>query len=214
MKHHAKRSRSEETLSRRQVAAGSALRNTVIGLGGGALLLTGLLLWLAPKPATTSQEPKPAIGEMGDGDGGVQPLERAGLGDNEVAQTVAGPADPMEVSRNTPAAYAVETRRELYEAACASCHMPDGQGARGAGAGYPALAGNPKMQRYEYVASFVLNGAGGMPSFRNHLTDEQVADVINFVRQDLNNYTDPVNPASIRPLRRPSQMPDIDGAAG
>lgn len=189
-------------------------RNIALGLGAGTLALTGLLLWLAPRPAETSEDQKPPIGKSVDNEGETQPLERAGLGEGEVSHTVAGPADPQEVSRNAPAAYAVDSPRELYEAACASCHMPEGQGARGAGAGYPALAGNPKMQRYEYVASFILNGGGAMPSFRNHLTDEQVAEVINFVRQDLNSYPDKVNAPSIRPLRRPTQMPDIDGAAG
>lgn len=192
----------------------SNMRNVVLGLGAGTLALTGLLLWLAPKPAATSEERKPAIGEKVDSAGETKPMERAGLSDAEVAHTLQGPADPQEVTRNTPAAYAVDTPKELYDAACASCHMPEGQGAIGAGAGYPALAGNPKMQRYEYVASFVVNGSAAMPSFRNHLTDEQVADVVNYVRQNLNNYPDKVNPASIRPLRRPVPMPDIDGAAG
>ena len=31
---------------------------------------------------------------------------------------------------------------ELYHAICQGCHMPDAQGAKGAGA-YPALANNP-----------------------------------------------------------------------
>jgi len=63
---------------------------------------------------------------------------------------------------------------ELYAAICQDCHMTDGQGAKGAGS-YPALANNPKAAAESYLILRVLNGNGGMPSFRKQLNDEQIA---------------------------------------
>ncbi|ASN82051.1 hypothetical protein DFI_05880 [Deinococcus ficus] len=107
----------------------------------------------------------------------------------------------------------MDSPKALYEAACASCHMPDGRGAVGA-ARYPALANNPRLAQYQYPATFIMNGAGAMPTFQRHLTDQQVADVINYVRTELNDYTDTVDAGMIAPFRRPTPTPDIDGAAG
>lgn len=189
------------------------LRGVLIGGGAVLGLVTVLLLTLRPSPAPTSTAIKPPVGERVDREGDTVPLERAGLSGLEAQNTISGPADPLEVTRAGIEAYAVDGGEELYLAACASCHMADGLGARGAGV-YPALAGNPKMQRYEYVTTLILHGAGGMPGFQDFLTDEQVAEIVNYVRQDLNRYSDPVNAPAIRPLRRPSIGPGIDGEAG
>jgi len=89
----------------------------------------------------------------------------------------------------------------LYRAVCQSCHMPAGQGAQGAGA-YPALAGNPRVAASRYVATNVLHGRKGMPSFKAAMSDEQVALVVNFVRTHLgNDYKDPISAADVESLR-------------
>lgn len=72
----------------------------------------------------------------------------------------------------------------LYRAICAGCHMPQGQGAQGAGA-YPALAGNAKLVSAAYVETMVLYGRKAMPAFGGQLDDEQVASVVNYVRREL-----------------------------
>ncbi len=74
-----------------------------------------------------------------------------------------------------------------------------GQGAAGAGH-YPKLAGDPALVAWEYVAMTVLNGKNGMPAFglpprandgnlySVHLSDAQVADVVNYVRSNFGNH--------------------------
>lgn len=212
-----------------------------LGIAALATVFTVAALFLAPEPAPTSVTPKPPLGqgmaadEDGEdvpeeddaadadpeaaedddteGDGTAQGLSPAGAREDEPTRLLGGPAAPQEVGLGDVEAFEVEGGEALYLAACASCHMTDGRGAQGA-ANYPALRGNVRVQSREYVATYILQGGGGMPSFANHLTDEQVAEIVNYIRQDLNNYQDGLSPASVRPLRQPTLTPDIDGSAG
>jgi mono/diheme cytochrome c family protein len=90
------------------------------------------------------------------------------------------------------------TAAEIYGHICQGCHMPQGQGAVGAGH-YPKLAGDPALVSWQYVALTVLNGKNGMPSFALpadqmletrsvHLSDAQVADLVNYVRSSFGNH--------------------------
>jgi mono/diheme cytochrome c family protein len=87
---------------------------------------------------------------------------------------------------------------EIYGRICQGCHMPGGQGAVGAGH-YPKLAGDPALVSWQYAALTVLNGKNGMPPFglpadqvmetrAVHLSDAQIADVVNFVRSNFGNH--------------------------
>ena len=90
----------------------------------------------------------------------------------------------------------------LYRAVCQSCHMPDGQGASGAGT-YPALASNPRLAGATYPVHNVLHGRKGMPPFKDMLTDAQVAAVVNYVRTHMGNrYPDAVSADAVRKLRQ------------
>ena len=92
----------------------------------------------------------------------------------------------------------------LYRAICQGCHMPDARGARGAGM-YPALAANPKLASAPYPVLTVLGGRHGMPAFAESLTDEQVADVVNYVRSHFDNrYTDSIRSEDVARLRASS----------
>lgn len=89
----------------------------------------------------------------------------------------------------------------LYKNICQGCHMPNAQGAVGAGM-YPALAKNPKLEVAGYPISVVVNGQKAMPAFGPMLTDQQIADVINYVRTHFgNNYKDAVKPADVKAAR-------------
>lgn len=89
----------------------------------------------------------------------------------------------------------------VYHAICQGCHMPEGQGAKGAGE-YPQLAGNPKLAAAPYVAMMVLDGHGGMPGFGKMLNDKQVAEVVQYVRtHNGNNYSDALTPEDVHSLR-------------
>jgi mono/diheme cytochrome c family protein len=95
------------------------------------------------------------------------------------------------------AGYGGASGAQIYDQICQGCHMPEGQGAVGAGH-YPKLAGNPALTSWQYVALTVLGGRNGMPPFglpanqvmetrTVHLSDEQVADVVNYVRSHFGN---------------------------
>lgn len=98
---------------------------------------------------------------------------------------------------------------EVFHHICQGCHMPDAKGAVGAGT-YPALAGNPKLASPQYMAAVILFGRHDMPSFESKpqgpgnffrnasLTDEQIADVINYVRTHFgNHYSNSITAAEV-----------------
>ena len=95
---------------------------------------------------------------------------------------------------------------DLYHHICQGCHMPQGQGAAGAGA-YPALAKNPKLASRVYPAVMVVNGRRAMPPFGNELSDAQIAAVVNYVRTHFgNDYHDAITADEVKSVR-PQQKP-------
>jgi mono/diheme cytochrome c family protein len=90
----------------------------------------------------------------------------------------------------------------IYRSVCQGCHMPDGQGAVGAGA-YPALAKNPRLEAAGYPVLLVVNGRKAMPPFGGLLDDDQVAAVVTYVRSHFDNaYQDAVSAADVSAARR------------
>lgn len=89
----------------------------------------------------------------------------------------------------------------IYSNVCQACHMARAQGAAGAGR-YPALAKNAKLEEKGYPLAVVTHGQKGMPAFNALLSDQQIADVINYVRSHFgNNYADKVTPAEVKSQR-------------
>lgn len=101
--------------------------------------------------------------------------------------------------------YPQKTGREIYEGICQGCHMPNGQGAVGAGV-YPALANDIRLAARVYPLSVVLNGQRAMPPIGADLSDDQAAEVINYIRTHFgNHYKDAVTPAAVKAARRPAE---------
>jgi mono/diheme cytochrome c family protein len=89
----------------------------------------------------------------------------------------------------------------LYRDICQGCHMPNGQGAKGAGT-YPALAKNEHLASTGYPVLVVLRGQKAMPGFAGTLSDAQVAAVVTYVRTHFGNaYGDAVTPADVAGAR-------------
>ena len=89
----------------------------------------------------------------------------------------------------------------IFKNVCQGCHMPQAQGAVGAGM-YPALAKDPKLEVAGYPVSVVVNGQKAMPALGGMFSDQQVADVVNYVRTHFgNNYKDKVTPADVKAVR-------------
>ena len=89
----------------------------------------------------------------------------------------------------------------IYKGVCQGCHMPDAKGATGAGA-YPALAKDENLETAGYPIGIVLKGQKAMPFFGMQLNDQQIADVVNYVRTHFGNkYRDKVKPEDVKALR-------------
>lgn len=90
---------------------------------------------------------------------------------------------------------------QIFHRVCAACHMHDGKGAEGAGR-YPALAGNRNLAVAAYPAMVVVKGLNGMPPIGQMLTDEQVADVVTYVRSNFGNkFKGKITAAEVKALR-------------
>ena len=81
--------------------------------------------------------------------------------------------------------------------------MADGKGVNTGAGFYPALANNPKLSSAGYPIYVLANGYGGMPSFKNYLSDEQIAEVVNYVRTNFgNNYPEKVTVAEVKAVTK------------
>ena len=126
-------------------------------------------------------------------------LPMRGLGQVLLAATFATAALADDSSVTSTAGLGKVGGAEIYAHICQGCHMPGAQGAAGAGH-YPKLAGDPALVSWQYVALTVLHGKNGMPAFGLqptgevmdfllvHLSDAQVADVVNYVRGNFGNH--------------------------
>ena len=92
----------------------------------------------------------------------------------------------------------------LFAHVCAACHQLDAKGATGA-ASYPALAENKDLASAEYLETLLFNGQRAMPPLGSMMSDQQVADVINYVRAHFgNNHGDEISAAGVKAARRQS----------
>ncbi len=85
--------------------------------------------------------------------------------------------------------FSTTSGKELYGTMCQVCHMRDGQGARGAG-DYPSFVGNERLRSPDYPIDVILNGLRGMPPFGDQLSNQQIADVVNYLRTNFGNQLD------------------------
>lgn len=115
-----------------------------------------------------------------------------------------GSAQMAEAQRITPQPqmFPEQGGAAIYKGVCQACHMPDARGGVGAGS-YPALARNSKLAVAGYPVSVVVNGQKAMPAFiGSKLTDQQIADVVNYIRTHFgNHYSDAVTAADVKAVR-------------
>ena len=102
----------------------------------------------------------------------------------------------------------------VYIDNCAACHRTDGHGYTRV---FPALAGNPVLQTADATSLINIVLKGGtlpathaapstftMPAFAWRLSDQEVADVVNFIRGSWGNNAAPVNTSQVSELRKES----------
>lgn len=81
---------------------------------------------------------------------------------------------------------AQETSPGLYKSKCALCHAPDGSasGPVGAQMNVPNLRLRPAQAlTNEQWIQIVEDGKGRMPAFRGKLSDEQIRQVVSYLRE-------------------------------
>jgi len=70
----------------------------------------------------------------------------------------------------------------VYESKCASCHKADGSG--DASLNYPNLAEHASHESDAEIVTVVLDGEEAMPAFRASLDDQEVADLLAYIRAE------------------------------
>jgi alcohol dehydrogenase (quinone), cytochrome c subunit len=104
-----------------------------------------------------------------------------------------------------------EPGARLYLDNCAACHRPDGIGYERV---FPGLAGNPVVQtgNPRSLVSIVLGGSQTprtdrtpaqftMPHFAWRLSDQDTADVVNFIRKSWGNHASSISAADVAKIR-------------
>lgn len=102
--------------------------------------------------------------------------------------------------------------KKVYDANCAACHVSDGSGIRHM---IPTLAGNPQINSSDpsSLLNVVLKGsqgpfthanptAAGMPEFGWKLSDDNIADVMTYIRNSWGNAAAPVTTETVTKTRQ------------
>ena len=107
-------------------------------------------------------------------------------------------------------AQSVERGKEVYAAQCMSCHQANGEGLSGV---YPPLAGSDHLTKdQDKSISIILNGQNEEITVKgikysvpmaamNSLTDQQIADVLNYMGRSWGNQFNVVTPAQVKSKR-------------
>jgi len=108
----------------------------------------------------------------------------------------------------------IRNGKKVFQTICSACHQPDGRGS--SALHVPPLAGSDWVQAEgaNRIIRIALNGVAGpitvgggqygeaaMPVFKDVITDEQIADVLTYVRQEWGNKAGPVKPEQVKAIR-------------
>jgi len=123
------------------------------------------------------------------------------------------PAGSAEPAVTPPPQQEMKAGAEVYAHACIACHEADGSGAPRI---YPPLPGNANLMSADPTSTLrvILDGAqsvttprapnaGSMPAYAKQLSDQQIADVTNYIRNSWGNAAPLVRPAEVEKARKP-----------
>jgi mono/diheme cytochrome c family protein len=102
--------------------------------------------------------------------------------------------------------------KAIYEQTCLACHQADGGGVPGMN---PPLANSPYVQGpAPKLIGIILNGlndgveiegesySNPMPAFTSVLKDEEIADVLTYLRCHFGNKAGPIKPVQVSRIRQ------------
>jgi nitrite reductase (NO-forming) len=104
----------------------------------------------------------------------------------------------------------VERGKTVYESTCMSCHMAEGEGLEGA---FPPLAGTGRLADKGRLVKILYNGMSGPIKVKGkeynmemtpvaHLSDQEAADVLNYIRNSWGNKAAEIKTAEIAKLKK------------
>lgn len=100
-----------------------------------------------------------------------------------VCVTLAAPACSPHPDQT---AHPADPTRELFQRNCAVCHGQQGEGRQLGTLNVPSLrTGRAATDPDQRLLAQIHDGGNGMPPFKYSLTDEQIQDLLRFVREDL-----------------------------
>ncbi|MEA2830837.1 MAG: hypothetical protein QOF22_1585 [Bradyrhizobium sp.] len=121
-------------------------------------------------------------------------------------------AGAPEPAVNPPPQADMAAGAAIYARACIACHEAGGEGTPRI---YPPLPGNANLQSADPSSTLriILDGAqtvttplapntGSMPAYGEELSDQQVAEIANYIRNSWGNAAPLVRPAQVKRLRR------------
>jgi len=122
------------------------------------------------------------------------------------------PAAAAERAVTPPPQAELAAGAAIYAHACIACHEADCSGPPRI---YPPLPGNANLLAADPSSTLriILDGAqtvttprapntGSMPAYAKQLSDQEIADVTNYMRNSWGNMASPVTPAQVRKARR------------
>jgi mono/diheme cytochrome c family protein len=121
-------------------------------------------------------------------------------------------SDTPEPAVTPPSPAQMASGEKLYRGSCVACHEIDGSGAPRI---YPPLPGNANLQSADPASAIkiVLDGAetittarapntGSMPPYASKMSDQDVADVVTYIRNAWGNAAPPVEAGSVQSMRK------------
>ena len=122
------------------------------------------------------------------------------------------PPGPAEPDGPAPTDAELKAGKEVYSRNCIACHEADGSSAPRV---YPPLNGNALLQSSDPSSTLrvILDGAqtvttprapnqGSMPAYAKQLSDQQVADVTNYIRNSFGNSAPLVTAEQVAKARK------------
>ncbi|HEX8707987.1 MAG TPA: cytochrome c [Pyrinomonadaceae bacterium] len=105
------------------------------------------------------------------------------------ATPAATPADELAAAKTT------------YSQVCSACHQDKGEGGmvklEGKRIKVPSLTEGHGLEHTDAeLAKQIANGGDGMPAFKGKLSDEQINDLVRFIRRDIQGGAQKATPSS------------------